>query len=176
MSRTVLFVMSACAALCAGAAFAQEAEAAPADPHDGVTMPADRAPASASPLGFAPMFLEIGPGETLGLPRSYEQRPCGDDLMPMLFAGEVEQEFLDSLRCWVVPVEHSDDFAQTLDQAIVRAGWTYAGAAGEIVHYRRGSQELDIRVFWLGDYYGRETQDRGFLFGVVGERDEEAAE
>ncbi len=126
-----------------------------------------RADPAAPGLGYAPMLLEIGEGEALSLPRSYDQRPCPEGVVASMFGGRVSEDFIATLRCYVVPVERSGDFAQTLDQAVAAAGWEYASEAGRTVHYRRGAQQLDTRVFWMGDYGQPESQDRGFLFGVT---------
>ncbi len=164
-----LFPILMASTLCAGAALAQDmpddADHRPATDEE---IAAAHRPAPPS-LGFEPMVLEIGEGEELGFPRSYDQRPCPDDTVRRIFRSEVDDEFLASLRCWAVPTGKSSEFVQALDQAVPAAGWEFASGAGMGAHYTKDGKTLDILVFGF-DQFGEEGEtDVGYLFGVVEE-------
>jgi hypothetical protein len=124
-------------------------------------------PVSSNSVGFEPMLLEIGEGETLSFPRSYDQRPCPEPTIRRIFTTELEDDFVASLRCWAIPQERSGEFVQVLDQAVAAAGWEFQSAAGMGAHYTKDGKTLDVLVFGF-DQYGEEGEtDVGYLFGVV---------
>lgn len=169
MTRTASILVACALALGGGAAMAQDAHGE-GGPHAGMERP-DPHFVQPPRLGFDPMKLEISDEEMLSFPRGYEEKPCADEVLHRIFVGDVSDEFLASLRCWVIPYALSGEFVQALDEAIEAANWDYVDAAGMGAHYRKEGKELDVLVFGMDRFSDPDDTDVGYLFGVVNVED-----